>query len=177
MAQTVAGYTVCANKRVEIGERLKYMPMGYFNANNLGYIASVTTNTLESLQDVATRVILIYLQGVMTTAVICLSLFFFDWRIGLVASAGAALFFIINAAMQRASRSISPRKVASDTRLVDAVLEYVKGMAWSRATTCRRRPGRRSRGRSTRQQGMLGMERTFIPYVALQSLSLRCSAF
>ncbi len=174
MAQTVAGYTVCANKRVEIGERLKYMPMGYFNANNLGYIASVTTNTLESLQDVATRVILIYLQGVMTTAVICLSLFFFDWRIGLVASAGAALFFIINAAMQRASRSISPRKVASDTRLVDAVLEYVQGIGVVKGYNLSAQAGQKVKGEIDEADRVcFGMERTFIPYVALQSLSFK----
>ena len=35
MRQTVGGYTMCAEKRVEIGERLKYMPMGYFNDHNL----------------------------------------------------------------------------------------------------------------------------------------------
>lgn len=63
MKQTEGGYTLAANKRVEIGERLKYMPMGYFNSNSLGYITSVTTNTCEALQDVATRVIMITLQG------------------------------------------------------------------------------------------------------------------
>ena len=31
-----ANYRMCAEKRIHIGERMKYMPMGYFNAQSLG---------------------------------------------------------------------------------------------------------------------------------------------
>ena len=49
MMQTKAGYRTCANKRMEIAEHLRYLPMGWFNANSLGEIASVTTNTMDSI--------------------------------------------------------------------------------------------------------------------------------
>ena len=54
MLQCEAGYGTCADKRIEIAEHLKYLPMGYFNQNSLGYIASVATNSMETLADVAT---------------------------------------------------------------------------------------------------------------------------
>ena len=47
--QTEGGYESCANKRIEIAEHLRYLPMGYFNNNSLGRIASVTTNTMVLL--------------------------------------------------------------------------------------------------------------------------------
>lgn len=53
MLQTEAGYRTCANKRMEIAEHLRYLPMGWFNANSLGEVASVTTNTMESMANVA----------------------------------------------------------------------------------------------------------------------------
>ncbi|MCC8022326.1 MAG: hypothetical protein LIO46_00835 [Clostridiales bacterium] len=90
MKQTIGGYTVATDKRIEIGERLKYMPMGYFNDNSLGYITSVTTNTAENLQDVATRVIMLTTQGVLTSAVIALVLLIYDWRVGLLIVASPA---------------------------------------------------------------------------------------
>ena len=34
--QTEAGYGTTAQKRLAIAERLRYLPMGYFNANSLG---------------------------------------------------------------------------------------------------------------------------------------------
>ena len=36
MLQCEAGYGTCADKRIEIAEHLKYLPMGYFNQNSLG---------------------------------------------------------------------------------------------------------------------------------------------
>ena len=36
MLQTRAGYRACANKRIEIAEHLRYLPMGWFNDNSLG---------------------------------------------------------------------------------------------------------------------------------------------
>ena len=56
MLQTRAGYRACANKRIEIAEHLRYLPMGWFNDNSLGEVTSVTTNTMENMANVATRV-------------------------------------------------------------------------------------------------------------------------
>ena len=36
LQQTHAGYFMAANKRVAIGQRMKSVPMGYFNDNSLG---------------------------------------------------------------------------------------------------------------------------------------------
>ena len=33
---TYAGYTIAANARIRIADKLKYAPMGYFNEHNLG---------------------------------------------------------------------------------------------------------------------------------------------
>ena len=49
MLQTEGGYSTCAGKRMEIAEHLRYLPMGYYNANSLGRIMSVATNTMQSL--------------------------------------------------------------------------------------------------------------------------------
>ena len=63
---------------------MRYLPMGYFNANSLGQIMSVTTNAMGNLENVATRVVMLVCEGPLTTAVIIVMLMFFDWRIALV---------------------------------------------------------------------------------------------
>ena len=70
MLQCEAGYHSCADKRIEIAEHLRYLPMGFFNRNSLGSITNVTTNTLEALGDIATRIVMVTTQGILTTAVI-----------------------------------------------------------------------------------------------------------
>lgn len=129
MLQCEAGYYTTAGKRIEIAEHMRYLPMGYFNKNSLGQITSVTTNTMEQMADVATRVVMMTTQGILTTLIITVMVLFFDWRIGLVAVAGIVLFFVVNSVLQKRSQALAPIKTASDTDVVEKVLEYVQGIS------------------------------------------------
>ena len=129
MLQTRAGYRACANKRIEIAEHLRYLPMGWFNDNSLGEVTAVTTNTMENMANIATRVVMVTTRGFLTSGIIAVMLLLFDWRMGLITLAGLMLFFTINAAMQRAEQTLAQRKCNADERLVSKVLEYVQGIA------------------------------------------------
>ena len=129
MLQTRAGYRACANKRIEIAEHLRYLPMGWFNDNSLGEVTAVTTNTMENMANIATRVVMVTTRGFLTSDIIAVMLLLFDWRMGLITLVGLVLFFTINAAMQRAEQTLAQRKCNADERLVSKVLEYVQGIA------------------------------------------------
>ena len=127
--QTEGGYNAAAFARIKIAEQLRYLPMGYFNGSSIGEISSVTTNTMEALGDVATRVVMLTTQGILETSMIVLMILCFDWRIGLISAAGVLVFFLINSRMQKAGKSISENKVACDVELVDQIMEYIQGIA------------------------------------------------
>ena len=129
MLQTEAGYDTCAGKRIEVGEHLRYLPMGYFNDTSLGHITSVTTNTLEQVGDIATRAIMMVLKGIITTLVIDLALFAFDVRIGLMATAGLVIFFLCNRWTNYSVKKVADEKIASDRDMVGVVLEYIQGIS------------------------------------------------
>ena len=128
MLQTEAGYETCAGKRVEIAEHMRYLPMGYFNRNSLGQITSVTTNVMENLENVATRVVMMVCEGLLTTSLIVVMLMFFDIRIALVLLVGFALFLWANGLLQKAAGSMAVRKMDADEKVVEKVLEYLQGM-------------------------------------------------
>ena len=129
MLQTRAGYRACANKRIEIAEHLRYLSMGWFNDNSLGEVTAVTTNTMENMANIATRVVMVTMRGFLTSGISAVMLLLFDWRMGLITLAGLVLFFTINAAMQRAEQTLAQRKCNADERLISKVLEYVQGIA------------------------------------------------
>ena len=129
MLQTEAGYHTCTHKRIEIAEHMRYLPMGYFNQNSLGQITSVTTNTLESLADVATRVVMMTLEGFLMAGTITVFVFIYDWRIGLILLAGLILFLLPNGLMRWQAGNVSEAKQQADTDLVAIVLEYSQGIA------------------------------------------------
>ena len=127
--QTDGGYCTTANKRVQIAEHLRYLPMGYFNENSLGAITSVTTNTMDNLSGVSTRVVMLVTEGIFSTAAMTLAVFLFDWRVGLLIIAGLAIYYAVNRALQMKSEQTTRRKFAGDTAVVEQVLEFIKGIA------------------------------------------------
>ena len=129
MLQTEAGYGTAADKRMEIAEHMRYLPMGYFNENSLGKIMSVTTNTMENLADVGTRVVMLICEGILSTSIITLMVFFFDRRIGVIIVVELILFLLANMLLQRSAKTCAGEKLRTDTAVVEKVLEYIKGIA------------------------------------------------
>lgn len=174
MLQTEGGYSTCANKRMQLAEHLRYLPMGYYNENSLGRIMSVTTNTMQNLENVATRVVMLVCSGLLTTAVITVMILFFDWRIGLILCAGLAVFFMINSGMMKASAGMAKQKIEKDSALVAKVIEYIQGIFEVRTF---RLTGERSRDLNTaideNEHANSAMELKLIPYMTLQSFWLK----
>ena len=170
MLQTEGGYDTCAKKRVEIAEHLRYLPMGYFNTNSLGQITSITTNIMESLENIATRVVMLVCDGLLTTSLIVIMLFFFDWRIACVLLCGFSLFLFANSRLRIASEKVSGKKIRADERLVEKVLEYLQGMTEVKAY---RLTGVKSKelneAISENSKINIDMEMTLVPRIALQS--------
>ena len=174
MLQCEAGYHSCAHKRIEIAEHLRYLPMGFFNKNSLGVITNVTTNTMESLADIATRIVMITTQGILTTAVITCFVFAFDWRIGLVLAVGIVLYIIFNAVMQQATRPAAPRKHRADEDMVSQVIEYVQGIAEVKNYSMTDETAKKLDAAITEKQGAdTHLEYTVIPWVTMQNLATK----
>lgn len=170
MLQCEAGYYTTAGKRIEIAEHMRYLPMGYFNKNSLGQITSVTTNTMEQLADVATRVVMMTTQGMLTTLVITIMVLSFDWRIGLVAVAGILLFFGVNSILQKRSQALAPIKTASDTDVVEKVLEYVQGISEVRGYNLTGRTSKKLNASIEENRRInTEMELKFVPLMQLQN--------
>jgi ATP-binding cassette subfamily B protein len=174
MLQTEGGYHTCAEKRMKLAEHLRYLPMGYYNENSLGRIMSVTTNTMQNLENVATRVVMIVCSGLLTTAVITAMILFYDWRIGLILCGGLAVFFAINNGMMKVSAAMAKQKIEKDSALVAKVIEYIQGIAEVKGF---RLTGQRSRELNTaideNEQANSAMELKLIPFMTAQSFWLK----
>lgn len=174
MLQCEAGYHSCCNKRIEIAEHMRYLPMGYFNDNSLGHITSVTTNTMEALADIATRVVMVTTQGILTTFVITAFVFAFDWRIGLLLTAGIGIYAFINSAMQRKTRKGAPRQQKANRELVAAVIEFIQGIAEVKNyNLTSSRAKKLEKAIKAKQYGDTHLEFDVIPYITLQEITTK----
>ena len=171
MLQTEAGYHTCAQKRIEIAEHMRYLPMGYFNQNSLGKITSVTTNTLEGLSDVATRVVMMTVQGFLTTGLITILVFLYDWRVGLVLLVGLVFFLLPNTLMRWQVGKVSDDKYQADMDLVAVVLEYSQGIAEVKNYNLVNRSAKKL-SKAIEGKSQLDTKMTLVtsPYIALQGM-------
>ena len=176
MLQTEGGYNTVCGKRIEIGEHLRYLPMGYFNDTSLGHITSVTTNSMEQLSDIATRAIIMVLQGSITTLVIGIGMFFFDIRIGLISVISIAVFFLVNIWTNRSVEKVADEKIEADKDMVGVILEYVQGIAEIRNYNIFKSSGSRVKNAVERKKNAdIRAEMAAIPAVGVQNLICKLS--
>ncbi len=174
MLQTEAGYDTCALKRIEIGEHLRYLPMGYFNDTSLGHITSVTTNTMEQVGDIATRAIMMVLQGGITTVVITFFMFVFDLRIGLISLAGIGIFLLVNRWTNKCVAQVADEKLSADRDMVGVILEYIQGIAEIRNYNMfARNRSRMGKAIERKKKADIAAELAAIPAVGVQNLIVK----
>ena len=125
----IACFTMCADKRIEIGDRLKRMPMGYFSSNRLGEIASTVTTTINDIENQAGHILSNIIVGFVYTLAITIMISFFDWRIGAISIGAIVIGGLVNSILQKRSIAVSPQRQQAQSGLVTAVLEYVQGIA------------------------------------------------
>lgn len=73
-----ACYGMLDDKRISIGERMKYMPMGFFNDRSLGSLTAVCTSTMEDLESMAGATIVRILTGIIHAVVFSLGFMLVD---------------------------------------------------------------------------------------------------
>ena len=129
LQQTHAGYFMAANKRLHMGDKLKRIPMGYFNDQSLGELTGIATTVLDEVESAGAMVLVTILGGLINSAVMLLCVLFWDWRIGLLALAGMALYLLLLSRMEKQSAKIAPKRQRDEARLVEAVLEQLQGMS------------------------------------------------
>lgn len=167
------GYFMCAEKRIHIGDCMKYMPMGYFNDHNLGNLTSVVTTTMGDIENNASMVLTNILGGYIHAAIITIVMLCIDWRIGLTILCGILLFTWCIGRLQKKSETVSPQRQQAQETLVSNVLEYVQGMLIVKSFNLGQNSNSKMRQAILDSKDKnLKLERTFVPYNMLQQIIL-----
>ena len=176
-AETETGYFMVAEKRVHIGDRLRYIPLGYFNENSLGNITAVVTTTLSDVENNAARCLVSVVGGFLNTLALCLGLIVVDWRLGLLAILGILAYLGVTELSQRAMLRTGPERQHAQMNLVEAVLEYIQGMSVVKAY------GLDKDSSQTVQktvddscQKALSLEKSIAPWMGIRQITVRIFA-
>ena len=128
-----ANFSMAGRKRIEVGDTLRHLPMGYFNENSLGEVTSVMTNQLDVMQNLGGLLYMTIVGGLAFSCIIVVFLLFLDIRLGIICALTLVLFCVSMELLQRYVRTTASKLTEANTKLVGAVLEYVRGISVVRA--------------------------------------------
>ena len=173
-AETETGYFMVAEKRIHIGDRLRYIPMGYFNDNSLGNITAVVPTTLSDVENNAARCLVSVIGGFLNTLGLCLGLTVADWRLGLLAIAGILAYLGVTELSQRAMLKTGPARQHAQMNLVEAVLEYIQGMSVVKSYGLDKDSGQAvQRTVDESCDKALSLEKSVVPWMGLRQVVVR----
>lgn len=126
--QSAAGYMIFTEKRMQLGEHLRKLPMGYFTEGNIGKISSVLSTDIVYIEETAMDTISNIASYLLSAAVLVLFLFLFNPWLGAAALAISLIAVLAGNKMNRYSLIEAAERQEQSEKLTDAVLSFTEGI-------------------------------------------------
>lgn len=127
--QSGAGYMIFSKKRLDLGNHLRKLPMGYFTEGNIGKISSVLSTDMIFIEEVAMSTIASMMSNMFSAVILNIFMFSIDKWIGIAALSISILAVIIANYMNKASLREAKIKQSQSEKLTDAVLAFSEGIS------------------------------------------------
>ena len=127
--QSGAGYLLFADKRMELGEHLKKLPMGYFTEGNIGKISSVLSTDMLFVEENVMQKIANIMTYAFASIILIIFMFVLDWRLGAISLITSLLAIFVAQRMKRVSLVEADARQEQNENLTEAVLEFIEGIA------------------------------------------------
>ena len=124
-----SGYDIFRDYRLEIGDRLKQAPMGYFSEQNLGTIQAMLTTTIADLEGYSMLAIEQMTSGVAMAVLMSVMMFLFSPVIAGLSLVGLALGMLVLRRVRLRAAQYAPIYQEAQEHLVGKVMEYIRGIS------------------------------------------------
>ncbi len=174
--QMHAGMFMAADKRMEIGDHLRYAAMGFFSDSSLGKISAAVSSKLYLVENTVPSLLNNVIQGIAYTTILVLGFTVFQWKIGLIMMATCILYYVIIHCMFEATKKAAPRKQKALTKLVENVLEYIHGIVIIRSFQDENDSLSQKMKKVLKEncQSDISYEKKLLPYKMLSNLEVKC---
>ncbi len=127
------GYTLCSEARLNLGEHLRKLPMGFFKKRDPGDVTAVMLQDMSFVENIFTHLLGDMVAAFVVPAMLLVFLFALDWRLALAALATVLLalpvLYATHALLLRIGKKHHRLRVNADSR----ILEYLQGIRYIKA--------------------------------------------
>ncbi len=126
--QSTAGFELFADKRLELANHLRRLPMGYFSAGNLGKISSVLSADMVFIEEHSMMVLAEIASNIFAQFIITVFMFVLNPLVGLAVLATEVVAVLLAQPMNREAIGNSGKRQQAVEDLTSALLEYFEGL-------------------------------------------------
>lgn len=126
--QEVIAYEMAAKDRIEIGDIIKRVPLGYFAKKSTGDILNAITTGLDQLESMGIRMIDTMVGGYLNITIMIIFLAFFSPKIALIILCGILLSFIFLKKVSKYGEENGEKLLKANDEISNAVIEYIMGL-------------------------------------------------
>ncbi len=163
--QSTAGYELFADKRMELADHLRRLPMGYFSTGNLGKVSSVLSTDMVFVEEHSMTILADVASNVFSQAVITVFMLVLCPPVAAVVVLTELIAILIGRSMNAEALRNSFRRAEGIEDLSDSVLEHIDGLAVMKSFNMMGKGSARMRGAFSRMtETSLAFEREHIPW-------------
>ena len=124
----VTSYMEAENTRINVIEKVRKLPMSFFNTKNL---SELTTNIMEdcaTTEHVLSHIIPQLLANGISITLVCAMMAFFDWRMALSIFGTVPVSLLVILGSKRLQNKLSEKLTVAKHEASDQVQEYLEGV-------------------------------------------------
>ncbi len=167
-----ADFHMVEDKRFEIGNLLKKMPLGIFSDKRSGSINSALTSSMATIEMSAAISIVGIVGGFLSTLSILIMLIIYEWRIAVIVGISILLYFIIINIQTTVSRKYAHVQKEPMDKLISAALTYVQGIKVSKIFSFKEGDKKLKEAIEDTEKGCVKLTVKTMPAMYLSRLSL-----
>lgn len=126
--QESIAYEKTAEERIEIGDILKRVSLGFFDRHKTGEIAGAVTTDLSTLELYAMKMTDTVIGAYLQTLAMILSILFFSWKVATVALVGVLYSAFFQRRLVKDSRANTAVRQKANDSMINATLQFIRGI-------------------------------------------------
>jgi ATP-binding cassette subfamily B protein len=124
----ISAHNILYDLRIKIAEKMRTLPLGYFNKKNTGELKKVMSEDVEQMEIFLAHNIPEVVGALVFTLLTAVILFIVDWRLALATIIVIPVGFILQMMVIGSGREITTRWYSATEKMNAAMIEYIQGM-------------------------------------------------
>ena len=122
----IGTYQESKRRRITLAEKLRTLPLQFFHERDLSDLTSTIMGDCASFEHAFSHTVPQFWGAIISTAIVCISLLIFDWRMGLALLWVAPVAFAIVILSRKRQEKLGQKHIAAKLDLADGIQECLE---------------------------------------------------